>query len=194
MPCIIFCLGVSASLPPFSRWKSTNQNPLVKHSWAQQQKQQMQYCHLFWWTDGTITVSFKCFLNGCHRHLHPQCPSSQYFHQLLQLFRTHGFLPPHVPKRIIVPGVRLQKDVQYFPWLVNIALPKGQPSTREKETRIESWMKASQPAMPTPWKKNTGIYPHLTLLWLMQLLLQIRQPLGFCHFMLYATTVHYRVS
>lgn len=47
--------------------------------------------------------------------------------------------------------------------------PEGQPATREKETSIESWMRGSHPAMPAPWKeKNTGIYPRLTLLRLMQ--------------------------
>lgn len=120
--------------------KCNNHNSLVKHLHAQQQKQLLQNCHLFWWTVTVITSSF---------------------HQLLQLFRTHNLFPP--PLRITVSGVWLQKHVQYFPRLLSITLPEGQPSAREEETRIKSWMGGSQPAN----------CPQLTLLLLMHFLSQI---------------------
>lgn len=82
-------------------------------------------------------------------------------HQLLQLFRAHNLFPP--PLRITVSGVWLQKHVQYFPRLLSITLPEGQPSAREEETRIKSWMRGSQPAN----------CPQLTLLLLMHFLSQI---------------------
>ena len=147
----IILLGCLCSSPPFSCWKSTNQNSLVKHSWAQQQKQQLQNCHLFWRTDGIITIPFKCFPNG---YVHPQCPRSQYFHQLLQLFRTHSFLPPHIPRELSSLAYGYRRMFNISPDSSTSPSPRDKPSTREKETRIESWMKGSQPAMPTPWKKK----------------------------------------
>lgn len=96
---------------------------------------------------------------------------------------AHSLLPPHFPWRIIIPGVWLQKHVQYFPRLVNIVLPEGQPSTRENVKSIESWMRGSQPS----------IYPHLTLLLLMQFLFKLCQPAGFCHLMLYASTGQFKL-
>lgn len=117
--------------------KCDNRNSLVKHLHAQQQKQLLQYCHLFWWTVTVITSTF---------------------HQLLQLFRAHSLFPP--PLRMTVSSVW---HVQYFPRLLSISLPEGQPSAREEETRIKSWMRGSQPAN----------CPQLTLLLLMHFLSQI---------------------
>ena len=99
-------------------------------------------------------------------YLHPRHPSSLALPSTSTSFLEHAAPSCSRPRRVIVPGVWLQKDVQYPP---PPPAPEGQPATREKETSIESWMRGSHPAMPAPWKeKNTGIYPRLTLLRLMQ--------------------------
>lgn len=139
-----------------------------------------------WWRISIINSSFNTLSRWFpNRYLHPRCPPSQYFHHLLQLFRsTHSLLPPHFPWRIIVPSVWLQKHVQYFPRPVNIVLPEGQPCTGENVKSIESWMRGSQPS----------IYPHLTLLLLMQFLFELCQPAGFCYLIIYTSTGQFKLS
>lgn len=44
-----------------------------------------------WYYHYFILNAFQMVVN---RHLHPQCPSSQYFHQL---FTTHSILRSHIP-------------------------------------------------------------------------------------------------
>lgn len=57
-------------------------------------------CRIIIWFDGQMVLSLlhlECFPDGCQLIL-ASTKAFFYFHQLLQLFRTHGLLPPHVPR------------------------------------------------------------------------------------------------
>ncbi len=127
-----------------------------------------------------------------NRYSHLQCPSSQHFHQLLQLFRTHGLLPPHVPRESSSLANGCRRMFNISPDSSPSPSPRDNPLLERKRQALNhGWEVVSQLCLLPG--KNTGIYPRLTLLRLMQFLFQIRQPVGFCHLMLYAATAHFRV-
>lgn len=125
---------------------------------------------------------------------HPQCPPSQYFHQLPQLFRARGLLPPHVPRESSSLANGCRRMFNISPDSPTSPSPRDNPLLERKRQALNhGWAVVSQQCLLLE-RKNTGIYPRLTLLRLMRFLFQICQPVGFCHLMLYASTAHFKVS